>query len=260
MSNLLEQWNDHIIKGNQLSREIETIEDIIGAGEVPTAEIAFAVKGGGTTLITVLSEERMQRLKESVVDAINAVRDDKVRELEKLMGTRKPAIINPVFEEATKDMFQSIKKTTEDPVEEKLTEILQEEAKKIEDKPIMDEKEVDNVRRMYHDEAKTMKEIAAYYGVTKSQMNAYISKYSLRRTSYKNDGFTDSEVGSKRKIVVPDPLKMQSNAIKCRICGKAIKLTGRVNGDTWPYKYKRGSEDIYCCGREHYLMGKTKDA
>lgn len=217
MSNLLDKWNDHIIKSNQLSRELENIESIIEAAQ--EAEIAFYEPGVCTTsFIRVLTPEKMQELKDSVVSAINQTRDDKVKELEKLMGIRKPATINPEFEAAVQGMVQSKDKPVvvvpamdeaELPPVSKTPERLQ--GKKIlgkgseldnavfsvEDKPVpktLTEDDVEDVRRMYQQEGKSMKEIAEHYGVTKSVVNNFVYNKKLARNKVKDDGFLDSKV------------------------------------------------------------------
>ena len=207
MSNLLEQWNDHIIKGNQLSRELEDIESIIGAAQ--DAEVAFYKPGAGSTsFIRVLSPEKMQELKGSVVAAIIQTRDDKVKELEKLMGIRKPAIVNPEFEAAVQSMVDSVKKP--DPIEKTLKEVLQEEAARIEkpkesDLPLFrdpgkDDKSLNKypakkgrqstrpegmtvaeVTRMYTVEGKEQKEIAQCFGVTESIVKNFLFRNQIKR-------------------------------------------------------------------------------
>jgi predicted XRE-type DNA-binding protein len=195
MSNLLDQWNEHIIKGNQLSRELEVIEDLIekSKGE----DICFTSRPNGATYITILSMEKMQELRENAVVAVIQARNEKTAELEKLMGVRKPATINPVFEAAVKEMVNFAKDHNEvDPVEEKLTVILQEETEKIEDKPMMI---VEDVKHMYLDEGKTQGEIAEYYGVKKPVVNNFLQKNKLFRGSYKkDDGFLDAKVQARQ--------------------------------------------------------------
>lgn len=251
---LLEQANQRVIEINKLMGEVEGFEDIINAGR--EAEIAFADKGAGTTYITVLSPEKMQELKEIVMVGIMSERDNKTAELEKLLGIRKPATINPVFEKAVQEMEQSNKK---DPVEEKLTKVLQEEAKKIEE-PKYPEMTVELVKELYHDKGMTLDQVAKEFGTNRTALYKFVTNNNLRKPNKK-----DIE---QRVINVPANIKARSSvtdkAIKCRVCGKAITFAGRVNDDTWPYKYRRKrngvEETVYGCNREHYLMGKAKDA
>ncbi len=223
MSNLLDKWNDHIIKGNQLSRELENIESIIEAAQ--EAEIAFYEPGVCTTsFIRVLTPEKMQELKDSVVSAINQTRDDKVKELEKLMGIRKPATINPEFEAAVQGMVQSkdkpvvvvpamdeaelppVSKTPERLPGKKILgkgSELDNAVFSVEDKPVpktLTDDDLEDVRRMYLDDGKTMKDIANHYGVTKNQINAYIQRYGLfRKNCKKDDGFLDAKIEARQK-------------------------------------------------------------
>lgn len=135
MSNLLEQWNEHIIKGNQLSREIEKFDGIMHVADMEESEIVFRHNGNMTTFISeVLPQETMEAVKRLVVAHLTSAKSSKEFELDRLMG-RKPATINPEFEAAVQDMVESAKKQKEsDPVEDKLTVILQEQAKRIENK------------------------------------------------------------------------------------------------------------------------------
>ena len=213
MSNLLEQWNDHIIKGNQLSRELEALESIMGAANMENRVVAIYGAGETTFLGGILAPEKMQELKDSVVAAINQTRDDKVKELEKLMGIRKPAIVNPDFEAAVQSMVDSVKKP--DPIEETLKEVLQEEAARIEkpkesdsplfrdpgkDKPVKDDKSLDKypakksprkqypdgmtvetVSRMFIDEGKTSSSIAKYFGISTKEVQNFMTINKIRR-------------------------------------------------------------------------------
>lgn len=213
MSNLIDQWNEHIVRGNQLSRELEDIEDILEKSK--GADICFSSGTTGAVFIRVLSPEKMQELRENVVVAIMRTRDDKAAELEKLMGVRKPATINPEFDAAVNNMVDALKnpaakavealsKVTADPVEEKLTEILQTEAAKIEGEPIplkpseILEAHADEVLKMYSQMA-TYQAIADKYGVKKTDVNNFFTKHkTTKRTSKKEDGFLDTRVQARQ--------------------------------------------------------------
>lgn len=176
MNNLLEKWNEHIIKGNQLSRELEDIETLIEKSM--DEDICFTVKPNGATYISVLSPEKMQELREAVVEAILQVRDEKTAELEKLMGIRKPAVINP-----EKTEQEIVLQKCQDPIEEKLTEILDKQAQMIKGKPEMT---VDTVKKLYIDEGKSYQEMADYFGVKKTDINNFITRYHLRELKQKH--------------------------------------------------------------------------
>ncbi|MDF2608891.1 MAG: hypothetical protein K0R92_365 [Lachnospiraceae bacterium] len=194
MSKLLEQWNEHIVRGNQLSRELEDIESILEKSK--DADICFTSGSNGSIFIRVLSPEKMQELKENAVIAIMRTRDEKIAELEKLMGLRKPSTINPEFEAAVQGMVESNKKPVPvmpkvDPIEEKLSNILDKQEQKISGKL---ELNIPDVKRMYHDENKSMKEIAEHFGVTKSIVNNFIAQHNLSRKKLKDDGYLDAQV------------------------------------------------------------------
>lgn len=204
MSNLLNQWNDHIIRGNQLSRELEDIEDILEKSK--GADICFTSGTNGSVFIKVLSPDKMQELKENVVIAIMRTRDEKAAELEKLMGLRKPATINPEFEAAIQKMEQSSKvhcdpdavvKNDDKTVSQKdKVAPVKVETVPLKKHPLMT---VEDVRRMYQDENKSMKEIAEYYGVSKTVINNYIYVHKLARKKLKDDGYMDAQVEARMK-------------------------------------------------------------
>jgi hypothetical protein len=197
----LEQWNEHIVRGNQLSRELEDIEDILEKSK--GADICFSSGANGAVFIRVLSAEKMQALRENVVLEIMKTRNDKAVKLEKLMGIRKPAVINPEFETAVQEMESQGKKQV-DPVEEKFTEILQEEAKRIEEPPvalkpseILDQHSKE-IEKMYKVQMATVGSIAEIFGVKKTDVNTFLSKHKLFRTTRKEDGFLDAKVQARQ--------------------------------------------------------------
>lgn len=130
----------------------------------------------------------------------------KTVELEQLLGVKKKlAIINPEFEAAVQDMekrnMAELKaKVQPDPVEVKFAEIIQKQEKDIKDKPAKKPTlNIPDVRRMYQEEDKPMKDIADYFGVTKSVVNNFIYDNHLGKKKVKNDGFLDSKVEAKTK-------------------------------------------------------------
>ncbi|HBI73629.1 MAG TPA: hypothetical protein DDY59_10605 [Lachnospiraceae bacterium] len=180
MSNLLEQASQRVIEINKAMSEIEKFEDIISAGR--DAEIAFADKGN-TKYITVLSPEKMQELKDTVLVAIINSKNEKDAELERLLGIdkRKPAVINPEFEKAVQEMEQQKKP---DPVEDKLAEIIDKQVQELKDKPEMT---LEAVTKLYIEEGKTYREMAEYFGVNKSNINNFIYKNHLSELKQKHD-------------------------------------------------------------------------
>lgn len=158
----------------------------------------------------ILRPEQLAVVRESIIKRIYDNAAEAQFFLERL--NKKPATINPEFEAAVQGMVESAKpkddaeasiivdKHEPDPVVEKLTEILQEEAKKIEEAPAKKlVLNVDDVRRMYHDENKSMKEIAEHFGVTKSVVNNFIYNNNLGKKHIKDDIFLDSKVEAKTK-------------------------------------------------------------
>ena len=263
---LVAQATAKIEKMCNLTDKIEAIENILKASGEKT-EIALYETGVGTTRLSlVLSEAVVKSLKESAVAEIKSALHNNTTELHQLVGAkpekRKPATINPEFEKAVQEMVKPPFKADHivkiDGIPKYIDkEPEKEEPPKCEPRSPLNELEVDNVRRMYHDEAKTMKEVAEYYGVTKTRMNSYISKYNLRRTSYNKGSYSDPVDNKKPK---PEPLRAQSNVKKCRVCGKNIIINPKM---AWGHKYERKQngkvETAYCCSRECLGIGKMKD-
>lgn len=109
-----------------------------------------------------------------------------------VQGKCKPAIINPEFE--------AVPKSELDPIEEKLSEILQREedrisgaadksldkypAKKGKKSTYPDNMTEELIRKMYVEQGMTQKDIANYFGVKRTKVNTFLQKYKLFRGSY----------------------------------------------------------------------------
>ena len=214
---LVEQAEIRVKRINELSDSVGAAEDVLAM--ISEGEVCFFTSGIGTTHLTpVLSPEKMQKLREAVVTEIILARNKKTAELEQLLGIRKPATINPEFDAATKDMFDAVKKT--DPVEDKLTEILQAEADRIEkptekfevssitaeDKslekyPAKKRKRaeypegmtVENVRKMYIDQGMKINDLAIHFKVPYAKMSNFITRNHLHRVNYQKSDKPDKQ-------------------------------------------------------------------
>jgi hypothetical protein len=194
MGNLLEKWNEYIVQGNQLSRELEGFEDIMHVADKPESVIAFyGPAGSGTTFIdSVLSPEKMAEIKSLVVASLTEAKMTKEIELEKLMGIRKPATINPEFEAAVQGMIKEAPVAKEDQTSNPVFRDPNPAA--------APELNYEDVRRMYIDEEKTQGDIAKHFKATKSQVNTFLQKNNLFRNNYKKaDIFRDAEVEKRRR-------------------------------------------------------------
>jgi hypothetical protein len=146
-----------------------------------------------------LSAEQYRRLYNSVRSTLNQFLSENVIKLEKLLGIRKPATANLVFEKAVQEMEQSV--NIVDVVEEKLKVVLQDEAKKIESPDKSQDKypapkqnkrvktpenmvEAD-VRKMYVEENRDRKYIADHYGISESKVNNYLFLHDIKRKATK---------------------------------------------------------------------------
>ena len=186
--NLLEQANDHIVKINGLMRNIEEFETTLTELSKEEIEVCVTDKKQVSYLDNVLDQETLNAIKDSIISTIETEHYGKKTELGILLGTESEKE-TPV--KADEEELSEV----HDRVEKKWQEILNKESKSIkESKPEMN---VPDVKKMYHDEQKTMKELAEYYGVTKSMVNNFISRNGLQRTRYKK-GFKDKEVEERR--------------------------------------------------------------
>ncbi|MDF2611457.1 MAG: hypothetical protein K0R92_2931 [Lachnospiraceae bacterium] len=190
---LLEQANERVKNINRIMGELEDFEAVLSV--TGTSKVALHSNGGTTFIDTVLSQDDMINLQDMVVARIIGARNKKTAELEQLLGMekRKTAIINPKFEKAILEMEeQKTKKTLVIDSGTAKCAVVQK------DNPVMT---VEEVTRLYVTENKTLKEVAEYFGVTKSAVNSYIYRNNLARKSYvKNDDtFLDSKIEAKRK-------------------------------------------------------------
>ncbi len=199
MSSRSEQWNEFFVKGNQIDKQLDDIERVLKVAELP--ECAVSIYAGKETVYpnTVLPDDIMGRILHTVTDALREMKLSKEIEFDKLMGKSKPAYVNPVFEAAVQEMEQSIKKS--DPVEDKLQDILQTEAKKNEEKPVNtdpslnrypakktakkqypENMDIKTVKRMYVDEGMTATNIAAYFKLTTKEVANFITRNKISRS------------------------------------------------------------------------------
>ncbi len=222
MSNLLEQWNEYIIRGNQLSRELEDIEDLMDKAR--EADICFSSGNNGAIFIRVLSPEKMKELKESAMIAIMRIRNEKEMELQKLMGkqqvipsfaqggivsgfvntdsihkgvvipdqdivssgNRKPAIINPEFEAAVQGMVGSVKHKQTDvlpPPDDKSLDKYP--AKKSKPSPYPENMTEEAVKELYINQGKTIQQVANHFGIPYAKANSFITGHKLHRNQQK---------------------------------------------------------------------------
>jgi hypothetical protein len=192
---LLAQARETAEKQLKLAEQIEKAESILN--EVKTGFICFYVAGHGSTRIDdVVDNEKLDVIKDLALVAIMNYRDDKTKELEKLLGLKLPAAgidVKPHVVGPAVPMGENI-------IEEKLTEILQDEAKLIEAPPednsigkypakskkysgYPDNMTVELVREMYIDKGMKISDISDHFKVTYSKTNNFISKHKMHRVS-----------------------------------------------------------------------------
>ena len=209
---LLDQATAKVEQINELMAKIDVAECVLSV--IGDGCVCFYTEGIGTTFVAgILPPEKMRRVNEEVTVEIIRERDARTFELEKLLGIRKPATIDLAFEKAIQEMKKTsgISKESLDELSDKakissktigltLTDILQKESKKFEDKPIIPEESPDkypakkdkrvkvpenmleaDVRRMYIDEGKDRKYIANHYDISESRVNNYLFLHEIKR-------------------------------------------------------------------------------
>jgi hypothetical protein len=163
----------------------------------------------------VIESDEYRELKITVADKLDEFLQRRISKLEQLLGIQpvvpeivipipelakggvvpmecKPATINPEFEAATKDMFESVKK--HDQVPEKQEEKFKVHSITAEDKslssyPAKKDKRIKtpsnmieaDIRRMYIDEEKDRKTIAEFYGVSEGKINNFLYLHDIKR-------------------------------------------------------------------------------
>ncbi|MDF2907560.1 MAG: hypothetical protein K0R34_2881 [Herbinix sp.] len=197
---LLEQAEQRIAEVESIKilvSNVNALTMIISEVQKPQNDICIGELMEETNISGSIGFELNLRLKTAIATNLEYFLSEKNKELEKLLGIRKPATINKEFEKAVQEMEQSAKKP--DPVTEKLSSILQKESDKIESKPVEAEPSLDkypaqkNTRKklpegmtdeaVYHllmVDGKKPKEIAEHYGLKSSQVSNFIFQHDIK--------------------------------------------------------------------------------
>jgi len=224
---LLKQADERVTRINNLTRHITHIDTVISDIEKDDLVIT------GYDIALYVGEETTEQLKQHIIATMETTKKNKLAELEQMLGVQKEeitvvkncitgeeiAVKDPV-RATDKEIKQAINnifgaeiisvpsdsgmapedKSLKDPVEEKLKEILQDEAKRIESSKSLDKYPApkrdgrrrypenmteDIVRKMYIDEGKDRKAIAEYFGVKESAVNNFLYLHGIRRAKRK---------------------------------------------------------------------------
>jgi len=189
MSNYVEQWNEHVIKGNKISRELESFDTILQVINRPDSKVALYYNGEMSFIDLVLPEDVMDNIKQGVLLFLNKHKASKETEIKNLMG---------------------IQKSEPDTVEEKLTYLLKQEADRIAgsdkslDKQAQEiskpEMTIDAVKNLYIEEGRSYQYMAEYFGVKKTDINNFITRNHLRELKQKHDcGYKEKKPDEKER-------------------------------------------------------------
>lgn len=178
---LVEQAKDTINKQLGLIDDIEKAERSLELAK--TGKICFCAGGYDNVYLEDTTEpEAMEVVRDLGLTAIMNYRDDKTKELEELLGVRHQepdTIITTTFVPTGAQHIEII--PAPDPVEDKLSAILEGEAKKIEDKPIPPIMTVSLVKELYHDKDMTLDRVAKVFEVNPSALYRFVVANNLRK-------------------------------------------------------------------------------
>lgn len=196
MGELNREWDEYVIAGNRISRDLESFDGVMKFAERPESKVVLQASGETIYIDTVLPEEVMGVLKTIVTNQLVDIRTRKETELKKHMNSWKPATINPEFEQAVKEMEQQGKPKSEpDSLAEDRLVQQKVEAKMKKQPPLSADEilrqDIDTVRKLYEDDSVNVSVIAARYGVKKTDVYAFASKNRFTRVK-KPSGFLDS--------------------------------------------------------------------
>jgi len=214
---LLEQADYKISEAEKIKwakQSIEDLERLIRISEDNTYDLRYCGEYD-LPLEQSLNADNYKDLKQILKRTFERYALVQTVKLEQLLGI-KPMILIPEFEAAVIDMEQSAVINKIDPVEEKLTKILDRNEQEITHNP---NKEVDSrkkdgrrkyppqmtieeVKRLYITENKSMSELAEYFEVKSSTVNNFIYLNHLgRRAARKKDKPSDDGVSARQSKI-----------------------------------------------------------
>lgn len=200
MNNLLEQANARMTELAEVTCDLEHIEGILKIEN----ELAVILYSGvhGVKHIRGLSAEKIQELKDIILKAVKNAKEEKTRELERLLGIeKKPTVINPKIEKAVQDKVKYPYKVDHITEINGIPKYIEEEVKlyPVESKPEHPEMTVELVKELYHAKDMTLDEVAKEFGVSRSYLYSFVTKNNLRKPSKREQKlFRDAEVEKSR--------------------------------------------------------------
>lgn len=176
--NLLEQWNERMVYGNKLSREIEDFENILDEAKNEASKICVSRVGVGSTYFdSILDEKVMVILKEIVINTLKEGRDNKITELEKMIGKKEDNIV--ISEKSVIKKSESVIEPIENVTKPELT--------------------VELVKSLYHEQDMKLDDVAEEVGVPRTTLYNFIVKNNLKKPSKREQKiFRDTEVQAKK--------------------------------------------------------------
>lgn len=128
--------------------------------------------GGMTQFGNLISQESMEQIKLSTIQAISNAKDDIAKQIKEKIGIkeRKPAVINQDFEQAVKEMVEQHGK-------EEAVKVV----KKVEKLEIEPGMTVEKVKELFWDKGYTIEKTAEELGVKRSTLYNFICKHNLKK-------------------------------------------------------------------------------
>ena len=201
MNNLLINASEMVSKIHSSMTQIETCEAIAGAID---GKKLVALNDKDETYIffdEIITPEQMHDLVAMAVDMINRNKAEAESFLSRLVNVEEHEEVEEDVEEV-EDIEESEKLVEElvdvipepAPVESKKkaeSKAPEKEVEKPKKKSTVDGLNVEEIKRMYHDEARSLVEISEITGVAKSTLYSFITKNGLRKPSKKEKEFRD---------------------------------------------------------------------
>lgn len=183
---LLEKWNDRMVLGNRLSKEIEDFDGILYEIEQDNSKICISSGSVIKHLDVVLDGEALIAMKTAVANTLQTNRQSKIDELRRILGD---SAENTVIEEE-KEVVAN----------EPTPETGQNEIQNVNNAFNHQAMTVESVKEYYHDQDMTLDEVALKFGVSRATLHKFITNNNLRKPSKRDrELYRDSEVQHAKK-------------------------------------------------------------
>lgn len=143
--------------------------------------------GGMTQFGDLISQESMEQIKLSTIQAISNAKDDIAKQIKEKIGIkeRKPAVINQDFEQAVKEMEEQYSKSNIIDATEQLEQLTDDEFDSLLTESGIDKCQLEmteeNVKELFWVKDYTIEKTAEELGVKSSTLYSFICKHNLKK-------------------------------------------------------------------------------